>query len=92
MYLKAKQVMPTVDGPFKEAEENAHRFAFNMLYAEALEESLRLIDIARERYERAVEDDDLELMIVKKAELDYCLKCLKISSVAVATDVDELPL
>ena len=92
MYLKATIKIPLVDGPFEKAEESAHRFAFNMLYTATLEESLRLIDVAQQEYEKAVEDDDLELITKKKAALDYCLKCLKFSSIAAATDVDEVPL
>jgi hypothetical protein len=92
MYLKTKQKMPTVDGPFKKAEDNAHQFAFNMLYAHALEESIRLIDIAQRAYDKAVEDEDIYAITQKKAELDFCLKNLRFSSIAAATDVDELPL
>tara|TARA_R100000234_G_C4959631_1_gene161184 strand:- start:562 stop:849 length:288 start_codon:yes stop_codon:yes gene_type:complete len=89
MYLKSNTKMTLVDGPFEKAEDNAERFAFNMLYSQALDESLRLIDIAQQEYDRAVEEDNEELMTLKKAELDYCLNCLRFSSIAAATDIDE---
>ncbi len=89
MYLKSKKMMPTVDGPFEKAEEDAHRFAFNMLYSQALDESLRLINIAQQEYEKAIEEEDEELITLKKAELDYCLNCLKFSSIGAAMDIDE---
>jgi|TARA_R110000744_G_scaffold297471_1_gene407245 hypothetical protein len=87
-----KLTLPKVDGPFDRSEQNAHDFSFNMMYAHALEESIRLINIAERAYEKALEEEDLKAIIQKKAELDFCLKNLHLSSIAAATDVDELPL
>jgi hypothetical protein len=90
LYKKTK--LPRVDGPFNRAEQNAHDFSFNMMYAHALEESLRLINIAQRAYDKAVEEEDVYAIIQKKAELDFCLKNLRLSSMAAAADVDEIPL
>jgi|TARA_R100000750_G_scaffold45289_1_gene30400 hypothetical protein len=88
MFLIGK-TFPFVGGPFEQAQETADAFAFNMLYAGALEKSLRLIDIAQQQYERAIEEDDDEMIAIKRKELDYCLKCLRFSSLAAAANVDE---
>jgi len=91
MFLIGK-TFPPIDGPFEQAQEKADHFAFNMLYAGALEKSLRLIDVTQQEYDKAIEENDSELITIKRMELDYCLKCLRFSSIAAATDVDELPL
>jgi len=88
MFQKAKNYS-MIEGPFERAEENAHSFAFNMLYANALGESLRLIEIAQQQYNKAVEEDDYEMITKKKMELDFCLNALRLSSIAAAKDVDE---
>ena len=60
------------------------------MYTQALDESLRLIDIAQREYDEAVEDGDEIMMSQKRKELDYCLSCLKFSTVLVATEGEEL--
>ena len=91
MFLIGK-TFPLVDGPFEQAQEVADDFAFNMLYAGVLEKSLRLIDIARQQYERAIEEEDDEMIAIKREELDYCFKCLRFSSILAAANVDDLSL
>ncbi len=90
--LYKKITLPKLDGPFDRSAQNAHDFSFNMMYAHALEESLRLINIAQRAYDKAVEEEDVYAIIQKKAELDFCLKNLRLSSMAAAADVDEIPL
>ena len=89
-YKKIK--LPKVDGPFDRCEQNAHDFSFNMMYAYALKESIRLINIAQRAYDKALEEEDVYAITQKKAELDFCLQNLRLSSIAAATDVDEIPL
>jgi hypothetical protein len=83
---------PDVDGPFDRALNNAHDFAFNMLYMEALGESLRLTEIAQHNYNKAVENNNCEMITKTKMELDFCLKSLRFSSILSATNIDEHPL
>ena len=73
-------------GPFKKAKEGAYRFGLNLMYATALEESLRLLEDVQQEYEDAIANDDYEMIIAKKKELDYCMSCLEIGSIAAATD------
>ncbi len=72
-------------GPFKKAKEGAYRFGLNLMYATALEESLRLLEDVQQEYEDAIANDDYEMIIAKKKELDYCMSCLEIGSIAAAT-------
>ncbi len=73
-------------GLFKKAKEGAYRFGLNLMYAAALEESLRLLEDVQKEYEEAIANDDYEMIIAKKRELDYCMSCLEIGSIAAATD------
>ena len=87
-----KLTLPKVDGPFDRSEQNAHDFSFNMMYAYALKESIRLINIAQSAYDKALEEEDIYAITQKKEDLDFCLQNLRLSSIAAATDVDEIPL
>jgi hypothetical protein len=90
MARKTAKMSLEVDGPFAQAKKAASDFGFNMMYTQALDESLRLIDIAQREYDEAVEDGDERMMSQKRKELDYCLSCLKFSTVLVATESEEL--
>lgn len=71
-------------GPFKEAKDGAYRFGLNLMYAAALEESLRLLEDMQKEYEEAVACNDYEMARAKKEELDYCLSCLEVGSIVAA--------
>ena len=58
MARKTAKMSLEVDGPFAQAKKAASDFGFNMMYTQALDESLRLIDIAQREYDEAVEDGD----------------------------------
>tara|TARA_R110002110_G_scaffold149133_2_gene340361 strand:- start:225 stop:497 length:273 start_codon:yes stop_codon:yes gene_type:complete len=72
-------------GPFKEAKDGAYRFGLNLMYAAALEESLRLIEDIEREYEEAIANNDYKMIDTKKRELDYCLSCLEVGSIVAAS-------
>ena len=76
-------------GPLADARDNAISFAANMMYAYALDEALRLFEIAEKEYLEALEKEDAETILRKKQELDYCLSCLKFSSILSGANIDE---
>ena len=83
--MKQKESDPTQPlGPFKEARASARRFALNLMYATALEESLRPLEDIQKEYEEAVASNDYEMIRAKKKELDYCLSCLEVGSIVAA--------
>ena len=75
-----------IDGPFKQAAEDAHQFGMNLMFAAALEESLRLLTTTQQEYEQAVKDNDEAMISQKKQELDYCLAVLEFSSRVAGVD------
>ncbi len=71
-------------GPFKEAKDGAYRFGLNLMYASALEESLRLLEKMQKEYDQAMACNDYEMARAKKKELDFCLSCLEVGSIVAA--------
>lgn len=86
---RKKKLSLSVDGPFSKAKKAAKEFGYNMMYFHALDEALKLLEIAQHEYDEAVESGDQKMIEIKRQELEYSIDCLQFSTVVVATSNDK---